>query len=337
MERKEYLPILLEEFIKWYRGSHEGLEDSYSNEITKKSILSLSRNDFIEFFYKFVYDGGKIQSGGQRKINGFKNETLIKRYPEFREYILEPFSQEFDEKNWLFHRRCDFENFGIGIASIYLNRIDKNKYSIINNKTIGGLKALDYKISDTKTWKNYLAIHNIQANLIKEYDTVKNYFMADAINEFIIGKPNYIKELVKIKDSIFVANDKIGDDISVDTENALKEIKDIIDNDDEREYITINHKTYKRNQYLMEHIKKHRGYKCQFCGYAVLTKENNYYVEACHITPVANKGKDGYNNILILCPNCHKLFDMGKREEVERTDSIYKVKLNNEIYTVNLD
>jgi predicted restriction endonuclease len=339
MERKEYFPILLDEFTKWYKIHHGRFEDFYSYNLTKENIELSSKNEFIEFFYKFVYDGGKIQSGGQRTVEYFRKETLIKKYSEFKEYILEPFLSKFDEQNWLFHKRNYFNGFGMGIASIYLNRVDKNRYSIINNKTIESLKELDYNISNTvNTWKNYSAIHNIQRNLIKEYATIKNYFVVDAINEFIIGKPQYKKILKEIKNSEFVENDRIADDIKANEEFFSKEVKSLINNNDEdREYITINHKTYKRDQYLMELIKKHRGYKCQFCGYAILTKENNYYVEACHITPVADKGKDALNNVLVLCPNCHKLFDKGNREEIERTDLTYKVKINNRIYTVNLD
>ncbi|MDR2965180.1 MAG: HNH endonuclease [Treponema sp.] len=200
MERKEYFYILLEEFYKWYEKNHGKFEDYYSEKITKENIESLSKDEFIDFFYDFTRDGGKIQSGGQRTVNEFKRNSLIKKYVEFREYILEPFSETFGIENWLFSKRSQFRGWGLGIASIYLNRVNKNKYSIINNKTIDSLKALGYNISETiNSWKNYCLIHEIQTGLINEYDILNNYFIVDAINEFIIGKPKFKDELQKLK------------------------------------------------------------------------------------------------------------------------------------------
>jgi DNA-directed RNA polymerase subunit RPC12/RpoP len=322
--------------MKWYELNHGQFEDYYLNNLTKENIESSSKDEFIEFFYRFAYDGGKIQSGGQRTANEFKNTTLENKYSEFKEYVLEPFSDTFDVEKWLFTKRKRFKGWGMGIASIYLNRVNKNNFSIINEKTINSLLFLEFNITKTiDSWNNYSEIHKIQTNLINEYPILKNYFMVDAINEFIIGEPKYENTLKELKESQLIDNENIKTEIVNVSKDELKALIEN-DNDKEREYVTKRGKTYKRDQYKMELIKKYRGYKCQFCNHTILTKNNDYYVEACHIIPVSQNGEDVLRNVIILCPNCHKLFDVGNRIEIEWTDSIYKVELNGNIYEAKL-
>ncbi|MBT4290054.1 MAG: hypothetical protein HOD92_22240 [Deltaproteobacteria bacterium] len=50
-----------------------------------------------------------------------------------------------------------------------------------------------------------------------------------------------------------------------------------------------------------------------------------YYIEACHIKPKAEGDKDHLDNILILCPNCHKLFDYELRTNEKKLKTNYSV------------
>ncbi|MEZ8230694.1 HNH endonuclease [Vibrio splendidus] len=67
-----------------------------------------------------------------------------------------------------------------------------------------------------------------------------------------------------------------------------------------------------RNPKLAKDIKELYDYKCQICG-MVLTARDIKYAEAAHIRPVGepHNGDDDLSNILCLCPNHHKLFDLG--------------------------
>ena len=105
---------------------------------------------------------------------------------------------------------------------------------------------------------------------------------------------------------------------------------------DKSEKITINGKIYKRHNYLMVQIKKYRDYKCQFCSTTILKANGDYYIEACHIKPKAEGGKDSLNNILILCPNCHKLFDYGNRVSEKKSKATYSVIINEKTYKASL-
>ena len=77
MERDKYMPILLLDFEEWYKNDlHSKYENWYIDTLTEENITSLSKEEFVNFFYDFVAVGGKVQSGGERTKNKFKHETL---------------------------------------------------------------------------------------------------------------------------------------------------------------------------------------------------------------------------------------------------------------------
>ncbi len=67
-----------------------------------------------------------------------------------------------------------------------------------------------------------------------------------------------------------------------------------------------------RDQGLPKIIKELYEYKCQICN-TRLEAQNYWYAEAAHIKPLGSphEGEDALENILCLCPNHHKLFDIG--------------------------
>lgn len=60
-------------------------------------------------------------------------------------------------------------------------------------------------------------------------------------------------------------------------------------------------------------LKKMANFKCQFhnSNASIETRKNSMYVEVAHIQPLAKGGKTYSENLLILCPNHHKEFDLG--------------------------
>ncbi len=67
-----------------------------------------------------------------------------------------------------------------------------------------------------------------------------------------------------------------------------------------------------RDQYLPRQVKEIYEYRCQICNVR-LESGVYWYAEAAHIRALGkpHNGVDHLNNILCLCPNHHKLFDMG--------------------------
>lgn len=165
MDINAFLSKAIIEFEKWYENDeHRNNINAYDGKITKEYIESLTNNEFVDFFYEFVSEGGKIQSGGYRTKNLFR-EYLESNLESFKNFILEPFSNNFNFDNW-FNRINEFNYFGIGIATIYLNRINKDIYSVLNNKTLKALREIGYNISLTKNLKNYKEVNEIQMSLL---------------------------------------------------------------------------------------------------------------------------------------------------------------------------
>lgn len=341
MDRKTHLEKIISEFEKWWTNDpHSSNMNFYKDLITNSHLSSLSDKEFVDFFYEFVSNGGLVQSGGDRTKNQFR-DTVLANFKTFKRFVIEPFQENFSLNDW-FLRLGQFPGFGVGIATIFLNRIDYNKYPIMNNKTLKALNKLGYRISSSKNWKNYELVKKYQDELINDYPVFQNYFKADAFNHFLVAE--YGKELIMDYQLIEnLENDIEQHEIELnektDGDNTGKEdlYDKIIDcENDKSEIITIKGKTYKRHNYLMVQIKKYRDFKCQFCFTQILKANGNYYIEACHIKAKAEGGKDSINNILILCPNCHKLFDYGLREDEKQTKETYSVTLNGKKYKTTL-
>jgi len=339
MDRKTYLNKVIAEFENWWiNDQHSSNLDFYKKTISKTYLTSLSKNDFIDFFYEFVKDGGHVQSGGDRTKNRFR-DTVLKDFNSFKQFTLKPFQEKFSLKDW-FQQLDRFPGFGVGIATIYLNRIDNKIYPIMNNKTLKALNKLGYKISSSKNWKNYKLVKEYQDNLISEYSILDNYFKADALNHFIVAVyqgQELIFDYLQIEtfeDELEQHEIERNIQKDLDKEELHRKIIDCENNKSEK--IIINGKTYKRHNYLMTQIKKYRDYKCQFCSTTILKANGNYYIEACHIKAKSEGGNDSLDNILILCPNCHKLFDCGSREKEKHTKDTYSVIINGKKYKASL-
>lgn len=126
---------LVEAFFSWFWNSeHSTYEDHYAQMVTQENVSQMERDEFINFFYQFAYDGGKVQTGGYRTASDFR-ATIEEKYDKFRLFILEPFTESFDEYRWL-ERAREFPYFGVGLATIFLNRVDKKRFAIVNNKAV---------------------------------------------------------------------------------------------------------------------------------------------------------------------------------------------------------
>lgn len=88
-------------------------------------------------------------------------------------------------------------------------------------------------------------------------------------------------------------------------------------NGEESSNLQPERRSYELNAIVRDHgltktIKEMYGYKCQVCGIR-LEAGQTWYAEAAHIRPLGgpHNGTDTIENMLCLCPNHHKLFDIG--------------------------
>jgi hypothetical protein len=342
MDRKTYLDKIITEFESWWiNDQHSSNMDYYKNLITYSHFNSLTDNEFVEFMYEFVSNGGLVQSGGDRTKNRFK-KTVLADIKDFKYFILAPFQDSFFLKNW-FLKLSNYPGFGVGIATIFLNRIDYEKYPIMNNKTLKALNKLGYKVSTSKNWINYELVKKYQDHLISDYSILKNYYKADALNHFLVAvyqgqelllDYQQIETFENIMEQSEIEHSKEMDSIDLNKVDILNKIIDC--ENDKSEIITINGRSYKRHNYLMVQIKKYRDYKCQFCSTKIPKSKGDYYIEACHIKAKSEGGKDKLGNILILCPNCHKLFDLNERVDEKFVKDTYSVTLNGKKFETTL-
>ncbi|MFA5759911.1 MAG: hypothetical protein WC942_11225, partial [Clostridia bacterium] len=290
MNPETILKRIIDEFDFWYlTDPHSENVDYYANSITKNNLNSLNKQELIEFFYKFIEEGGKVQSGGDRAKNTFL-ATVNSNFEKFFQFILEPFINNFDIKDW-FNRISQFNGFGVGVATIYLNRINRFAYPIMNNKTLNGLNKLGYNLSSTKNYNNYMLVKKHQDELINKFSILDNYYKADAFNHFLVAVylgndlANTLQEVTNIEDTI---EQNIIESRQKEILNYNKEVdiltKIINCENDRSEIVVIKGKRYKRHNYLMLLIKKYRNFQCQFCSEKIIKKDGNFYIDACHVT-----------------------------------------------------
>jgi len=73
--------------------------------------------------------------------------------------------------------------------------------------------------------------------------------------------------------------------------------------------MTTNTSLYIRNPYIIERAKRSAAGRCQDCGQSApfinrLTGEP--FLEVHHIVPLSEGGEDSIDNVVALCPNCHR-------------------------------
>ena len=71
---------------------------------------------------------------------------------------------------------------------------------------------------------------------------------------------------------------------------------------------------YKRNMTLRALLKEKYNDVCQICGQTFERYDGGRYSEIHHLLPLEYGGLDSLDNIVVVCPTCHKKFHYGKDE-----------------------
>lgn len=95
-------------------------------------------------------------------------------------------------------------------------------------------------------------------------------------------------------------------------ENSKKEKvaeKTVSKRPDRRERVSL---LLERDPTIPKTLKELEDYTCQVCGRRLLNMKNGEpYAEIHHIHPLGHDGTDSIDNVLCLCPLCHRLFHLG--------------------------
>ena len=102
------------------------------------------------------------------------------------------------------------------------------------------------------------------------------------------------------------------------------------------EYEEINGIRLKRDNATITKLKILREFKCQICETRIVKRDGTFYAEGAHIKPKREGFPETPDNILILCPNHHKEFDLGKREVLEHNSELLRFIMGGREYKINL-
>jgi hypothetical protein len=165
---------------------------------------------------------------------------------------------------------------------------------------------------------------------IEEYKKLRNIF------KLITGK-DYSQIVTSDESSDLKEQDELVSVVKKEQnrEQIIQELKEVTPGSPE--LVEVKGKQYKRNNKIIAQLKILRGFKCQICETRILKKDDEFYVEASHILEKRHKGTEMPENILILCPNHHKEFDLGKRNIMEKTKDKIVFQLNGKEYSIDLD
>lgn len=189
---------LLDGFFAWFaEDAHARNEDAYAGQVTKDCLTGLSRQEFIDFFMQFYKDGGLVQNHGRRP--SFLLKTLTERHDAFRAFVLEPFAPAFDKADWL-DRLRQFPEWGIGIATIYLNRVDKTRFPVLNVKAVNALERIGVALPPYPPWgPRYAAVADAELQMIAREPRFGNLYQTDAFMHYVIG----VQEGRKLVDEVW--------------------------------------------------------------------------------------------------------------------------------------
>lgn len=93
-------------------------------------------------------------------------------------------------------------------------------------------------------------------------------------------------------------------------------------------------KGFERNDRLSKYLKELYDWKCQICGFTIEKKGGGLYAETHHLEALSKGGPDSIENIIVVCPNHHALFEYGDVSILSATSEKVEVLINNEHHTI---
>ncbi|MEH7090727.1 HNH endonuclease [Priestia aryabhattai] len=245
-------------------------------------VYHLDNSDQVKAFYN------KIKEHEFQPSFGFYLKTLI--------HFIEDYEECIGLKNKILrtqrNRRRPFNN--LFTHQILLCKSEEEALSILQEARNYGLNL------DEELWvAKFDSMEEIKKKQVEWKDKMKN---SEAYNNF----SNIYEEFVAMKSSYFK-------DLS---EEHLKNII-VEQQSDERNVITRQTNAFTRKIYIKEYAKKMAQGICQLCDKEApfLDKQGNPFLEVHHINYLSNGGEDKIDNVVALCPNCHRRIHMLEDEE----------------------
>lgn len=209
----------------------------------------------------------------------------------WKNYVITPHSPLFS----LPFYHCRTEPFWELIANKGFEKIIKSKFALRTFKHLN--EAVDYALIDSELFE---LLNCSESRNILKTALIEKYFP-------------HIKRI----------NDN-GDDISKRIENVF--FNEILD---EKMEIEISQETEEEQVFIRgglfkKLVPKIYEYSCCISGMRLISLHDISMIDACHIKPISQKGKDNITNGIALNPNLHRAFDRG----LISVDTNYKVVIS---------
>lgn len=140
------------------------------------------------------------------------------------------------------------------------------------------------------------------------------------------------------REEIVQAEKELAPEISKLTDNELDELIANINNRNRSESPhrrAHEAKTYRRNPVLSSALKQKHKDRCQVCN-STFKIDRGFFCDTHHIKPLRAGGMDVSDNILVLCPNHHRIFDRSKFEVISRDKSTLVIRIANQTFRIAL-
>ncbi len=141
--------------------------------------------------------------------------------------------------------------------------------------------------------------------------------------------------------NLTILNNKIIEDEKIDYKTLQNEIKEFNDKYMETvpEKRRIISEEIERPNNITNCLKRYHNYTCQICTIkGFLQKNGSFYIEAHHIEELHKLIKGSYcsDNLIIVCPTCHKKLHFADVNYVINTNDNFKItiKINDDVFEV---
>jgi hypothetical protein len=206
--------------------------------------------------------------------------------------------------------------------------LDADKYKIDSRTRLIGQNGFSYRTIEFAETIIYDELVKLSESGILESD----YTKLKSLYEYYTGKDF---ETVFVSSDVLEQNEISKFYKKKSKEELQKELMKSTTTDSE--IVVVNLKRYKRNNKTIALIKLLRNFQCQICGASIIKKDGSKYIEAAHIIPKHKKGIESSDNIILLCPNHHKEFDLGDLKIISHNKSSFEFILNGKNHKLNLN
>lgn len=236
------------------------------------------------------------------------------------------------------------QNMKLSVVAYYLSKFDleaiaklgyKNRTDAINKISISVGKGNNYLKQRrdefdvlTESHRRGYANRMPTAAVVNIHDQLKDIDFDDFTS--------IVKQIINPA-TLLVATEIQNNTFEIDATFSDMEIEAIINAKDTTAAISLrqagqNSRIY--NPKIIENLKKLYQYRCQICGYSA-QDYGVHVVEAHHILPFSSVQNNDADNIIILCPNHHRLihkanptFDLHRKIFIFPNHAELKIELN---------